>query len=369
MFIQYMKNINFKFLFVIFILFAFSLIMILSATDADIGNINRFVKVQSLSFVLGLLIMVIIIMIDYRMLGNFSWLIYIISILLLLAVYIPGLGVVTNNSRRWIDLGIINLQTSELSKIGFIIVMAKYLSHEDKKLDSVKDLIVPILLMLPFIVLLLEQPDLGTSLVFVVVTVGMMFMSDLNLKIIFFGITSFLISLPIVYNYLRPHQKVRIDAFLNPNDSSLPGNYHVMQSKITIGSGQIFGKGIFDGIYHKYNYLPVRESDFIYAVIGEETGFVGTSIVILMYLILLTQMLSMGAKAKDKFGGLIIYGVMFMFAFQVFENIGMTIGLMPVTGITLPFLSYGGSSIVTNFIAIGLVLSVYVRRMRFSEMN
>lgn len=369
MIIQYIKNINFKFLLVIFMLFIFSLLMILSATDADISNINRFVKVQSLSFVLGIGIMLIIILIDYRMLGNFSWLIYIVSILLLLSVYIPGLGVVTNNSRRWIDLGIINLQTSELSKIGYIIVMAKYLSHEDKKLDHIKDLIVPFLLMTPFIVLLLKQPDLGTSLVFIVVTLGMMFMSDLNLKIIFFGATSFLISLPIIYNFLLPHQKVRIDAFLNPNNSSLPGNYHVMQSKITIGSGQFFGKGIFEGIYHKYNYLPVRESDFIYAVVGEETGFIGTSIVILMYIVLLSQMLSMGSKAKDKFGGLLIYGVMFMFAFQIFENIGMTIGLMPVTGITLPFLSYGGSSIVTSFIAIGLVLSVYTRRMRFSEMN
>ena len=369
MFIQYIKNINLKLLLVIFMLFVFSLLMILSATDADFNNINRFVKVQSLSFLLGLLIMFLIIMIDYRMLGNFAILIYIVSILLLLSVYIPGLGVVTNNSRRWIDLGVINLQTSELSKIGYIIVMAKYLAHEDKKLESVKDLIIPIVLMFPFILLLLLQPDLGTSLVFIVVTLGMMFMSDLNLKIIFFGIVSFLVSLPIIYNIMLPHQKIRIDAFLNPNDSSLPGNYHVMQSKITIGSGEIFGKGIFDGIYHKYNYLPVRESDFIYAVIGEETGFIGTSLVIVMYIILLTQMLSMGSKAKDKFGGLIIYGVMFMFAFQVFENIGMTIGLMPVTGITLPFISYGGSSIVTNFIAIGLVLSVYVRRMRFSEMN
>jgi len=369
MFIQYLKNINLKLLLVIFMLFIFSLLMILSATDADINNINRFVKVQSLSFLLGLLIMFIIIMIDYRMLGNFSWLIYIISILLLLSVYIPGLGVVTNNSRRWIDLGIINLQTSELSKIGYIIVMAKYLSHEDKKLESIKDLITPILLMLPFAFLLLKQPDLGTSLVFIVVALGMMFMCNLNLKIIFSGLITFVIASPIIYKILRPHQKVRIDAFLNPNDFSLPGNYHVMQSKITIGSGEFFGKGIFNGIYHKYNYLPVRESDFIYAVIGEETGFIGTSLVILAYIFLLTQMLSMGAKAKDKFGGLIIYGVMFMFAFQIFENVGMTIGLMPVTGITLPFISYGGSSIVTNFIAIGLVLSVYVRRMRFSEMN
>jgi len=142
-----------------------------------------------------------------------------------------------------------------------------------------------------------------------------------------------------------------------------------MQSKITIGSGELWGKGIFKGIYHKYNYLPVRESDFIYAVIGEETGFIGTSLILIIYFILLVELLKMGTKSKDKFGGLIIYGVMFMFAFQIFENIGMTIGLMPVTGITLPFISYGGSSMVTNFIAIGMTFSVYVRRMRHSEMN
>lgn len=369
MFIQYIKNINFKFLLLIIGLFAFSLLMILSATDADFNNLNRFIKIQSLSFIIGLIVMFLVILIDYKMLGNFYWPIYILSLLLLLSVYIPGLGVVRHGARSWIDLGVVDLQTSELTKLGFIIVLAKYLSHEERSLDHIKDLIVPLLILLPILGLILKQPDLGSALVFVVIFIGMLFMAGLNLKIILAGVVASAISLPIVYQMLEPHQKLRIDAYLNPNDSSLPGNYHVMQSKITIGSGQIFGKGIFEGIYHKYDYLPVRESDFIYAVIGEETGFVGTSIILFIYVILLSQMLMMGSKAKDKFGGLIIYGIMFMFAFQIFENIGMTIGLMPVTGITLPFLSYGGSSIVTNFIAIGLIFSVYVRRMRHSEMS
>jgi rod shape determining protein RodA len=343
--------------------------MVLSATDANFNHLNRFIKVQSLSFFIGLIIMFLIILLDYQMIGNFHWYIYIISILLLLSVYIPGLGIVRNNARSWIDLGPIDLQTSELTKLGFIIVLAKYLSNEDKKLETLKDLIIPALILLPILLLLLKQPDLGSALVFIFIFVGMLFISDLNLKMVFGGIIGLIISVPIAYKLLKPYQRLRIDAFLNPNDSSLPGNYHVMQSKITIGSGEIFGKGIFKGIYHKYNYLPVRESDFIYAVIGEETGFIGTSIVVVLYFALLYQLLIMGTKAKDKFGGLIIYGVMFMFAFQIFENIGMTIGLMPVTGITLPFISYGGSSMVTNFIAIGMVFNVYVRRMRRSEMN
>lgn len=369
MFIQYVKNLNFKVLVLILILFVFSLFMILSATDADFNNLNRFIKIQSVSFFIGLSIMFMVLLVDYKMLGNFHWYIYAISILLLLLVYVPGLGVTRFDARSWIDLGPINLQTSELSKLCFIIVMAKYLSNEDRKLDSVKDLIIPFLILMPILLLLLKQPDLGSALVFVVIFLGMLFIAGLNLKIVIGGIFAGAGLMPIIYKFLKPHQKLRIDAFLNPNDYSLPGNYHVLQSKITIGSGKFWGKGIFKGIYHKYNYLPVRESDFIYAVLGEETGFFGTLIVFLIYLMLLYQMMMMGIKAKDKFGGLIIYGIMFMFMFQIFENVGMTIGLMPVTGITLPFFSYGGSSTVTNFIAIGMIFSVYVRRMRRSEMD
>ncbi len=369
MFIQYVKNLNYKVLVLILLLFIISAFMVLSATDANFNHINRFIKVQSIAFLLGLVIMFMMLIIDYKMLGNFDWFLYVISILLLLSVYIPGLGIVRNNARSWINLGPIDLQTSELVKLFFIVVLAKYLSKEDRKLQSIKDLIVPSIILLPILILLLKQPDLGSALVFVVIFIGMLFMAGLNLKIIFGGTLTFAASIPIIYKFLKPHQKLRIDAFLHPNDSSLPGYYHVMQSKITIGSGQLWGKGIFKGIYHKYNYLPVRESDFIYAVIGEETGFVGTSLILIIYLVLLTELLKMGSQSKDKFGGLIIYGIMFMFAFQIFENIGMTIGLMPVTGITLPFISYGGSSMVTNFIAIGMAFSVYVRRMRRSEMN
>lgn len=163
---------------------------------------------------------------------------------------------------------------------------------------------------------------------------------------------------------MKPHQRIRIDAFLNPNDASLPGNYQVMQSKITIGSGQLAGRGIFKGVFHRYDYLPVQESDFIYAVLGEETGFIGGTVVILLYFWFLSRIMYVATIARDLYGSLVVTGVACMFAFQIIENIGMTIGLMPVTGVTLPFMSYGGTSVITSLIAIGLVNNVYMRRRR-----
>lgn len=366
---KYLKNINYTILISILCLFVFSLFMISSATDSNLYQVNRFIKVQSLSFVIGIIVMFLIMLFDYKLLKKFDIYIYIIAIILLLLVYIPNLGIVSNGSRSWIDLGVINLQTSEITKICFIIVLASFLSKEDTNINSFKDFSISLIILLPVIILLLLQPDLGNALVFIIVYLGMIFLSGLNLKVIFAGAIGSILTLPFIYKYLKPHQQLRIDAFLNPNDPSMPGYYQVYQSKITLGSGKLFGKGIFDGVYHKYDYLPVRESDFIYAVIGEETGFLGTGLVLLVYFIFLYQLINSATRSKDKFGGLIIFGIVFMFAFQIFENIGMTIGLMPVTGITLPFLSYGGSSIVTNFIAIGLVFSIYTRRLRRTKMD
>jgi len=153
---------------------------------------------------------------------------------------------------------------------------------------------------------------------------------------------------------------------MNPNDPTLPGNYHVMQSKITIGSGEVYGKGLFPGIYHRYQYLPVQETDFIFAVAVEELGFVGGAVIIFLYGALLLKIFYNGNRAKDVFGSLITVGILALFFFQIFENIGMTMGLMPVTGITLPFMSYDGSSLITSLMAIGLVQNVFMRRKRNS---
>jgi rod shape determining protein RodA len=361
-----LKNMDYTLLLIILILFSFGLVMIASATNVMEDGITRQVKVQAVAFIIGILAMLITMMIDYNTLGEFYRFIYLGGILFLLMVYVPGLGIERFGARSWIHLGFIDLQTSEVAKIAFIISFAKYLDNKEDELTTFKDVIMCGLYMAPFILLMLIQPDLGSALVFVFIAFGMMFASGLSYRIIGTGILALGVSLPIMYRLMKPHQRIRIDAYLNPNDPSLPGNYQVMQSKITIGSGMATGRGIFQGVYHRYDYLPVQETDFIFAVIGEETGFVGGAAVIGLYLMFLLKMISIAKKAKDNFGSLLAVGITFMFAFQIIENIGMTMGIMPVTGITLPFLSYGGSSLMTNMVAIGLLMNVYTRRKRGS---
>jgi len=363
---NYLKTIDFNLIAIVLVLFTAGLIMITSATDAHLVGMTREVRNQILGFVIGVTALLVAMSFDYKTFKDFHRIVYVLSILIMLTVYIPGLGVVQFGARSWIDLKVLYFQPAEIAKLGFILTYAHLLEERKDQFDSLKSLIAPILHLAPFVLLLLLQPDLGTALVFVFIAIGMLFCAGLSFKLIFGGIITAAISLPIAYMNMLPHQRLRIDAFLNPNDPTLQGNYQVMQSKITIGSGMFLGRGLFNGVYHRYDYLPVRETDFIFAVLGEEFGFVGCAFIIFMYFLLMMRMLTISIKSKDDYGSLVVIGVVFMFAFQIFENIGMTMGIMPVTGVTLPFLSYGGSSLITSLLAIGLVLNVYMRRMRGS---
>jgi len=363
---NYLKTIDFNLIAIVLTLFTIGIVMITSATDAHLVGMTREVRNQMVAFVIGITAMAVAMGMDYKLFKDFHRLVYVLSILIMLSVYIPGLGVVQYGARSWIDLKIIYFQPAEIAKLGFILSYAHLLEERKGTFDSIKSLVAPILYLLPFVLLLLLQPDLGTALVFVFIAVGMLFCAGLDFKLILAGITSLVVGIPVAYMNMLPHQRIRIDAFLNPNDPTLPGNYHVIQSKITIGSGMVLGRGLFKGVYHRYDYLPVRETDFIFAVICEELGFIGGAVIISLYFLMMTRMIAISIKSKDTYGSLTVIGVMFMFAFQIFENIGMTMGVMPVTGVTLPFLSYGGSSLITSLLAIGLVLNVYMRRMRGS---
>lgn len=362
--------INFDYLLmaIVILIFAIGLTTIASATDAMNLGLTREVKMQFLSFGLGLLVILVLQWINYEIYGEFHKWIYAMGILVLILVYIPGLGVDRGGSQRWIAAGPIDIQTSELAKIAYIIFFAKFLEKMGG-VKGIKEIIKSLIVMLPFLILVLKQPDLGTSLVFVFVTFGMMFVSGLKYRYILLGAATAGISLPILYPRLENHQRVRIDAFLNPDDMSLPGNYHVLQSKITIGSGRMYGKGFFEGVYHRLNYLPVQESDFIFAVFVEETGFVGGIALIGLYFLFIMRMVHISRRVKDDFGSNVIIGVVFMFSFQIIENLAMTMGKLPVTGITLPFFSYGSTSLVTSMIAIGLVESIYIRRKKGTFTN
>ncbi len=374
------KNIDFGLIGIVILIFVIGLIIITSATNVidlskgisfneaikDIlkNGIEREPKVQVVAFVIGIVGVIATLCIDYNTFGEAYKIIYVVSIILLLLVYVPGLAVdssLRGGARSWISLGVIDLQTSEIAKLGFVLSFAKYIEGKYEKLESFKDLIGPILFILPFLILLLKQPDLGSALVFVIIAFGMIFIAGINMKMVIFSILIGLSSMPLVYNFLKDHQKNRIDAFLDP---SHPSNYQVQQSKTAIGSGMVYGKGIFRGTFHRGDFLPVQETDFIYAVLGEELGLIGCSIVLLLYFALLYKMVNIAKESKDVYGLLIVTGVTFMFAFQIIENIGMTMGIMPVTGVTLPFLSYGGSSLITSMIALGLVLNVSMRKKK-----
>lgn len=358
------KGIDGRLFTTVMIIFCIGMLMIASATNVPETGLNRQIIIQGVAFVLGLFLMLLVMCIDYNTFGDFYRIVYVLSILMLLLVYVPGLGVVQYGARSWINLGVVYFQTSEISKLGYILFLAKYLEQQHGQLDSLKDLIMPLLMAAPFMLLLLKQPDLGGTLVFLSITIGMVYVANINGRLFYGGIGAAALASPLAYFLMKPHQRIRIDAFLNPNDPSLPGNYQVMQSKITIGSGQLTGRGLFQGVFHRYDYLPVQDSDFIFAVLGEETGFVGGAVVILLYYWFLSRIMAIAAISRDLYGSLVVTGIACLFAFQIFENIGMTIGLMPVTGVTLPFMSYGGTSVITSMLALGLVNNVWMRRRR-----
>lgn len=359
-----LKHFDWTLFIVMVLIIALGIVIIGSATHFAENGVTRQVKIQIVAFAIGLALMVVLLLIDYNYLGDLHKVIYALSILALLAVYIPGLGAVRGGARSWIDIGPIDIQTSELAKIGFILSYGKFLESRYGNLHHFKEIVLSIAYPLPFILLLLKQPDLGSALVFVVITAGMLFVAGMPWKYFLGGGALGIAMIPVAYRFMEDHQKSRIDAFLNPSNPDLPGNYHVKQSKITIGSGQVTGKGLFMGTQTKYDFLPVQETDFIFAVLVEELGFIGGATLIGLYFLLLYRMFSVSKNSKDIYGTMIVTGIISMFMYQIIQNIGMTMGIMPVTGVTLPFMSYGGSSLIISMVAIGLVLGVSIRRQK-----
>ncbi|RDY29027.1 rod shape-determining protein RodA [Romboutsia weinsteinii] len=360
------KEIDWKLIIIIFLIFGFGILMLSSATHTKYtGNYNKITK-QLIAFALAVVIIISMLLVDYRKLGKRYKLFYILSIILLVSVWIPGLGKVQEGSRRWIKLGPLYLQTSELVKLTFIVSYAKIVERSRGKLNTIKDLIPVILYAMPILILMLIQPDLGGTIVFGCIIAGMLFTAGLNMKIIKNAFIILIVSVPLIYLSMAPHQKVRIQAFLHPDDLSYAGNYQVVQSMIAIGSGGLKGKGLYNGTQNNSNFLPVQDSDFIFAVIGEELGIIGMITIISLYAMFLIRMITIAGQIEDFYGTLIIVGVMSMFAYQTIQNIGMTMALIPVTGVTLPLISYGGSSLVSSLSSIGLVLGVGMRKRKIN---
>jgi rod shape determining protein RodA len=305
-------------------------------------------------------------LLDYRLLKSLRWPIWFANLGLLVLTLAIGTGV--GGSSRWINLGPLTFQFSELAKILMIIVLAAYLGNREGRLDSIASIVGAGLLMGPPWVLVMLQPDLGTSLVLVAILAGMLFMSGASLRWLLAMALGALAAIPIAWTYiLRDYQKDRILSFLNPSADTQGAGWQVTQAQITVGSGGLLGTGLTNGTQSRGEFLPVQESDFVFAVLAQELGFIGALVVFLLYGALLWRILAGAWASRDPFGLLFGAGLASMLLFQLFVNVGMVIGLMPVTGIPLPFISNGGASLVTLAIGLGIVQSINIRQFARAE--
>lgn len=346
------------FLFILTIALAvFGIVMIYSATRTLQSNTN--VIVQSVAMVIGCGAMLAVCFFDYEQLKNLIKPIYIFAVAMLIIVLIIGTGTESWGAKSWIRFGAVGLQPSEIAKVCFIITFSFHLSkvHDDINKPLV---ILGLLLHLGVLIgLIALQPDMGSIMVFIFMFICLMFVAKLSYKYILpIGIGGISI-LPLIYKFvLADFQKERIKVFFNPESDPLGGGYNVIQSKIAVGSGQLWGKGYLQGTQNQMGYLPSKYTDFIFSITCEELGLIGGLLLVGALFLLIYKCFKTAQKADNAFGRYICVGVGAMMLFHVFENIGMCIGLMPVTGIPLPFISYGGTSLLVNMIAIGLVLSV-----------
>jgi rod shape determining protein RodA len=363
-----LRKLDVSILFILGCFLVISTFVIYSATSGTRYNglhINNLVM-----FSILFIPMILIAVIDYRIwVNSLAYVLYGLGIILLLYVMLKGMDI--NGSKRWINLKIMQFQPSELMKIFVILVIAKLLKKRDGAyLRFFRDILpIGLLVLIPIIFVFL-QPDLGTSIVFVCIFIGSLWVGNVRLSHALLGVVSLSLVVALLTTLyfkdfavftkiIRPHQMERIQTFINPTKDPNQ-SYHVVNSIHAIGAGQLMGEGFKKGMYIQNGYIPYDYADSIFVVIGEEFGFIGASVLLLFYFFLIFQMINIAYDCKNLEGTYIIMGIISMLVLQIFENIAMHIGLMPLTGIALPFISYGGSSLMTDMIAVGLVLSIKI---------
>lgn len=359
-------HINWGLVIMTIILFAVGMLNLYSAsayTGSDgVIVISSYYQKQAIWGAAGFVVMFICMVFDYRHFKNLAWPLFFLTVLLLLAV--PVIGITVNNAKRWIDLGFFNLQPSEIAKISTLIVGAKFLSASKEPLGW-KDLAQLFAIILIPVILILKQPDLGTALNVILLVGGIALYRGLKPWVFRICCLSVPFFAPVAWHFMKPYQKERVLTFLNPERAPKDEGFQIIQSKITIGSGEMWGRGFLEGTQSKLRFLPEKHTDFAVAVLSEEWGFVGSIALITMFCIFLLCIVNTATDAKDRFGSTLVIGVFFYFFFQVLINIGMVTGMMPVVGMPLPFISYGGSATIVNFFLIGVVLNVSMRRFVF----
>lgn len=370
--IKRLKFIDKSYVITLLILLIFGLVVLTSASSSISSDPYFYLKKQITSIVLGVIAIIIILRYEYVELKQYSWFLYGLAVLMLIVVLV--LGEEVRGTTGWISIGPLPaIQPAEFTKILLILAFADFLERRKGELNTLAQMFPCFVYMgLPFILIML-QPDLGTALVYIAITLVMMYAAGANPKILFtllFSAVLLTVLLFLAHVHLglplplEDYQIKRLIVFLDPYNDGQGGRgpgWNTIQSLVAIGSGGLTGKGLFNGTQVQLNFLPEHHTDFIYAVIGEELGFVGAVFVIILYGILILRAVNISYNAKELYGTLMVLGITAMWLFHIFESIGMSIGLMPVTGIPLPFLSYGGSSMLTNLIAVGLILNVNIR--------
>lgn len=354
----------------LFVLALIGLAAVYSATYTARGPSSLFTK-QLVWISAGILVMFLALIPDYHSVGRYAYVLYAVSLILLLLVMIVGKAGM--GAQRWLAIGPFAFQPSELAKISLVLALARYFAEDPRQGNyQLRDLAVPAIMVMVPLLLVLKQPDLGTALMLFFTSALLVMLAGINLRsfiivvVTGLAVVSLVFAVPPVRNTiwgsLKTYQQNRIKAFIDPSSDPLGSGYHANQSKIAVGSGQITGKGYRKGTQSQMAFLPERHTDFIFSVIAEETGLVGSSALLFLYLLLLLLGVDTARNAKDRLGSLMAGGIVSMLSLYVFINVGMAVGIAPVVGVPLPLVSYGGTSIITTFLAFGILLNIQARR-------
>jgi len=387
-------------LFLICLLVGIGLIAIYSATAGPETEAENYFTRQLIWAIFGIVAMISISFVPQRFINRFAYPIYFLTMFMLILVFIVGR--VGQGAERWLVIGPVHIQPSEFAKLATILAVSKYLSDKYADVNKLKYFVSAVILILIPFLLIARQPDLGTALVFLALIIPLLFWAGLNWFYIFtiltplitmfvsFNFWAFLglmifislvlvgsqkkpvimaavfllnisvgIATPYLWGQLRPYQQQRIKTFLTPEQDPKGAGYQIIQSQVAIGSGGVWGKGYLNGTQTHLRFLPAQHTDFIFSVIGEEFGFIGVSMVLFIFLLLILRMIHIASTIREQFSSMILIGISTVFVFHTLINVGMTIGMAPVTGLPLPFLSYGGSSLMTNLVMMGVALNIY----------
>lgn len=362
----FLRKIDFNLVFVVLALNIIGLINLYSAThDPETIGVHRLFAMQIFWISFGWMLFLVMTILDYKILIKLSYFLYGLNLIFL--VIVEFWGNVALGAQRWLDFGFFKYQPSETMKLVLVILLAKILAEKNTSGGmGLKKLLIPIFITAVPFILTVIQPDLGTSMMLASVSVSMLLFVGIKKRIMVVAVIGFILVLPLAYNFgLKDYQKNRVLTFIDPTRDPRGAGYNSIQSKIAVGSGKFLGKGFRKGTQSQLDFLPERHTDFIYSVLSEEHGFIGSFTVLTLFIILVLIGIKIATQARDKFGALLVIGCLSLLFWHMFVNIGMVIGILPIVGIPLPILSYGGSGMITTFLSLGIISSVAMRRYIF----